>query len=112
MSVFRALYDERRYAREQLKDIVHIRVTADAFKGTVTAVPITPERARVLGKLLAVPGDGPLAGTVVPHPGDYERMLEILVHPEDWRDLLVDAEAYTAVDLGEIDRVMGIPVSR
>lgn len=113
MSVLEIIHRERQDARATgYKRIVHIRVTVDAIPGAPTTVPVTPERARVLGRLLMVRGEGPLTGSVVADPSDYEAMLELLIHPKDYADLLKDASAIAAVQIGEVDRVMGIPVSR
>lgn len=107
MSVELAIANQLNDARETgWQRIVHIRVTVDALAGSVTALPVTPERARTLGRLLAVPGG------VVADPSDYEGMLELLIHPADWADLLRDTTAIRSVKLGEPTRVMGIPVSQ
>jgi hypothetical protein len=112
MTVLDIIYRERQQARETgYKRIVHIRVTKDAILGAPTTVPVTPERARTLGRLLMVRSGG-LDGVVVADPSDYERMLELLIHPEDWAALLTEKTAFGyAVELGTIDHVMGIPVS-
>jgi hypothetical protein len=91
------------------RPVAQIRVTADAIRGSITTAPLTPERARVLGRLLAVPfGEGDSA--VVSDP-DNERLLEILIHPEDWRDLLTEEAPLSMLNLtGPIKRVAGVPV--
>lgn len=110
-SVSSALWRERQEARAQMRPIVHIRISRDAFLGSIVAVPVSPERARTLGKLWAFPD-----GTV---DAAYDgRALELLMHPEDWASLLKEFphENGHAVQLamraGEPDRVMGIPVSK
>lgn len=116
MSLFAAIAAEVDDSRATgYKRIVHIRVTTDALLGSLVTVPMTPERARVLGRLLMVSGDGPLAGSVVADPSDYERMQEILVHPEDWATILRDPGMYAYVQMPlhdtDVTRVLGIPVS-
>lgn len=109
-SIHRELHDARATG---YKRIVHIRVTADALAGSVTSVPVTPERARVLGKLLMIRSPGePLDGAVIADPADAEALLELLMHPLDWAELLADLDAIGYVSLGEPIRVMGIPVSQ
>jgi hypothetical protein len=95
-SVFRAIAHEVYEARAALRPITHIRVTRDALAGTVAALPITPERARTI-RLRAFPG-----GTVEADFGETERLLEIVIHPEDWRTLLTerDAVGVYAVNVG------------
>lgn len=112
MSVLHAISNELDAAAlSGYKRIVHIRLTTDALPGSVTSTPITPERARTLGRLLALPGGG-----VVADPRSTELLMEILIHPEDWAALLAETDApYTvqaAMKAGEPDRVYGIPVTR
>ncbi len=74
--------------------ITRIRVTTDAIPGSVVALPMTPERARLVGR------PGPL-----PH--------EILVHPEDWFGILVGASTFGPgwlASAGLPNRVLGLPV--
>lgn len=110
-SIVASLFRERNAADEQMRPIIHIRITTDAIAGSVVAVPVSPERARTLGKLWAFP-DGTIEAA-------YDgRALEILVHHEDWYSLLKEMPAdngfavQLAMKLGEPDRVLGIPVSR
>ena len=112
MSIFAALHSEIRHAREQDRPVVHVRVAKDALPGTVAAMPVTPERARALGTLLLLPDE-----TIVGSPVN-ERLLELLIHPEDWRGLLVEKDALgnyvvdyvVAPGEGGVTRVLGIPV--
>jgi hypothetical protein len=94
------------------KRIVHIRVTTDAIQGAPVSVPITPERARVLARLMMVPTQP--EPTVVADPMDYETMMEIVMHPADYCDVLKErAPGYlehSTVD--GVQRIMGIPVAR
>lgn len=111
MSVAALIFSERNQARERMRPIIHIRVTTDAIPGSPVAVPVTPERARTLGKIWAFPD-----GTV--EAAFDGRALELLVHPEDWYSLLKDMDAARdyvvqfGVQPGEPDRVFGIPVSK
>lgn len=94
------------------KRIVHVRVTTDAICGSMAAVPVTPERARAIGKLVALPDVGALAYTVAADPQWYERALELLIHPEDWIALLREIPmGATPLQLGDPKTVYGIPVS-
>lgn len=105
-SVFAAIARERHDADVQLRPIIHIRITKDAIPGTPAAVPVTPERARTLGRLWALP-DGSVDAA-------YDgRALEVVIHPEDWSRLLTEKDAMVgyAVQVGDPDRVLGIPVS-
>lgn len=74
--------------------ITQIRVTSDAIRHSPVSVPLTPERARVLGL-------GEADGL-----GD-ERLLELLVHPDDWRDLLCESRD---IGPGYPTVVQGVPV--
>jgi hypothetical protein len=99
------------------KRIVHIRVTTDALPGSPTSVPVTPERARTLGRLIALRDPRGGEATVAADPSDYERMLELLIHPQDWADVLRGADMFAGelapgMRPGEPDSVYGIPVSR
>lgn len=75
-------------AAEQDRPLAQIRVTTDAIPGSISTAPVTPERGRVLGKLRAVPVDG---GAAVEGDPSNERLLEILIHPDDWNLVLVEA---------------------
>lgn len=109
MSVFRAITREVYDAQAQLREIVHIRVSRNALAGSVVALPITPERARTI-RLRAFPG-----GAVDVDYGSTERLLEIVIHPEDWRDLLTEKDAVGAYVLNAestgIRRIYDIPVA-
>ena len=82
--------DEVRAEREDAC-VVRIRVTRDAVCGSVVAVPVTPERARVLARLVLVRDDRGSAA-VVADPAYYEHLREVLIHPADWMDLLASGE--------------------
>lgn len=89
--------------------IVQVRVTTDALPASPVTVPITPERARTMSAMRMMP-DG-----IVADPASYEGMLEVLLHPEDWQDVLADAERFAvqmATRPGEPNRIFGIPVVR
>lgn len=90
------------------KQIVHIRVTTDALQGSVTSTPVTPERARTIGRLMAIPAREGTA--VVAHPDSTETLLEILMHPADYETLMIE---YRAMGGREAPvALLGIPVSR
>jgi hypothetical protein len=95
-------------AELQARHIRGIRVTTDALAGSIVALPITPERARSY-RLLMIEGRGAVADPVV-----YERDLEVLVHPEDWRDFLKNLPNSVTFNesgaVGSVREVMGIPV--
>lgn len=112
MSLLKPFWDEIRQAREQDREVRWIRVTADAIPGSIVTTPITPERARQIA-LRAEPDFGS-DYTVDTDPKLILRpSLEIVVHPEDWAELLKDPEAaHWGIQIGEPDRVLGIPVTR
>jgi hypothetical protein len=112
MSLLKPFYDEIRQAREQDREVHWIRVTKDAIPGSIVTTPITPERARQI-RLRAEPEFGS-GYTVDTDPSLVGRPpLEIVVHPEDWAELLKDPEvARWGIQIGEPDRVLGIPVTR
>lgn len=94
------------------KRIVHIRVTTAALPGAPVSVPVTPERARVIGCLVTL--YSPRSGmTVDADPHWYESALELLIHPRDYTDLLTDANAASTVDLATgLRSVFGVPIAR
>lgn len=104
--LFESIDRELRDAEEQLREVVQIRVTPLALPGSVLLMPMSPERARVLGRLHMVRDRG-----VISDPKN-ERMMEVLMHPEDWAELLteVDHHHLHAHDLGEPRSIYGIPV--
>lgn len=114
MTIFAAVYREINDADTTgYKRIVHIRITPDAIPGSPVAVPVTPERARTLGRLIALPTkDG--EPSVTADPSDYERMLELLLHPQDWAQAKQEANELAmslSMRPGEPNRIYGIPVS-
>lgn len=102
LSVLGALYAEINEARAQCWNVLHVRVASDAIRGSVTTVAITPERARTLAAL-EVRGDE----TVEVAMSRTLSMREILVHPEDWNELLKEAEPQRDVTPTS---VFGLPV--
>jgi hypothetical protein len=90
------------------RTIIRIRVTTDAVRDSMLAAPITPERSRTLGRLMALEG-----GAVEAEPSNA---LELLVHPEDYQQLLWERDeigrSYGAGIGGEITRIMGLRVVR
>ncbi len=112
MSVLAAIHRELNdAAMTGYKRIVHMRVTTDALPGSITSVPVTPERARALGRLLLVPDANGQPLGVVADPMDYEKMLELLIHPADWHDLLLEKLPGGEYPPGLPTRIMGIPVA-
>lgn len=95
------------------KRVVQIRITTDALAGSIMACPITPERARTLGRMMAVRDEQRGGYCVVADPMDYEAMAEVLIHPADWHALLRDAP-HGAVALplqpSAPIRMFGVPV--
>lgn len=70
-------------AGEQDREILHVRVTLDALRGSPASVPVTLERLRALdwdheGRHMH--GRDGFASNASP--------LELLVHPSDWSDAL------------------------
>ena len=100
--VFEAVYDEVNQALTADRPIEHIRVSASALQGWVVVVPVTPERVDELGLTSRDPR-------------------ELLLHPEDWAELLRERRFHVkrAASYGEFvvgasrsgaRTVMGIPV--
>lgn len=118
--MYEAITREIHSAEEQGRPIAQVRVTTAAIPGSVTTAPMTPERARVLGRLLAMPSFPPLRGVrglgsetdEIVVFGDPTNLLEILVHPEDWRQLLTEVDKLWMLDRsGHVTRIAGVPVS-
>lgn len=112
MTVFEAVEREIRTTEETgYKQIVRVRITMDALKGTPVALPVTPERARVAGALRAIPDPRTGEALVVADPAWGERFLELLLHPADWLEARHFASSYGAhLDAGEKPTLMGLPV--
>lgn len=109
MTVLSVLHREIQEARAAARPLRHIRVSVDAIAGAPTTTPIAPERLRTLA-LRAIPGErGSESAGVVADPEAQERWLEIVIHPEDWRDVLVTAREELDT-LGPVRRVFGIEV--
>ena len=113
--IFAVLHKELHDARAAMRPVLHIRITTDAIPGTVTSTPLTPERLRVL-KPYVIHIEGRETPDVLADPTLVDRALEIVMHPQDWHDLLRDIESVQHVQIGmregEPDRVWGIPVTR
>ena len=109
MSTMETIWREVNDARSTgYQSIVHIRITTDALEGSPVTVPITPERARTIARLMIVKGHGVVADSM-----DYETKLELLMHPEDYMALLRDVDPMRyGIEIGEPTRIMGIPVTR
>lgn len=99
------VWGELLYAREQLLDVRRIRVTVDAIPGSPAVVPFTPERLRTM--YLRAHPDG-----VVAELAATDRWRELVIHPEDWHDLVLDS--YTDYEGFEMnpERVFGVRVVR
>lgn len=107
VSILDVLRREVKEARVQLLTIKRIRICADAIAGTPAVVPIAPERLRLIA--LRETGAG-----VIADPVAQERWREIVIHPEDWQDVLMEAKSFErSVDLETgVERVFGIEVER
>lgn len=90
--LIRLLWGEIQDARAQDRPIVQIRVTADAIHGAPTSTRMTPERARARAAKAVEIKDGPVAIA----SAESERWLELVIHPEDWRDLLIQEREPTS----------------
>lgn len=99
---------ELHHAREQARPLVQIRVTPLAIEGAITTVPMAPERSRVKGKLRAVPTGHSTA--VIADP-ENERLLEVLIHPEDWNRLLVELPTWDHHGASPLTALMGVPIA-
>lgn len=98
--------------------VIQVRVTPDALYGSPVLVPITPERARTLARLVAVHNWDDHTYVVIADPEDYERAYEILLHPGDWVTLRTEPDVL-ATGMLSYDprcragawRVYGVPVN-
>jgi len=80
------VFGELRDARAALRDPKLIRVTPDAIAESPVVVPMTPERARRHAAVINVTQRGGAEGLVA---DPRARLYELLIHPSDWRELLV-----------------------
>jgi hypothetical protein len=87
--------------------VVHVRVTPHAIPGSVVAVPIPPERSRLLRADPDLDAIETANYVEIVGRGGIGVLLEILVHPHDWQQLLRDAGS---VLIGAPDAVHGLPV--
>lgn len=75
------------------KTVVQIRVTAHAIPGSIVCLPVTrPDGCR-----------------------PYEPLLEVLVHPDDWREFLITltwGNVHLSTDSDDVLYVLGLPVAR
>jgi len=109
MKAIETLWREINDAAIQMRPIQHIRVTTDAFAGSPSVAPISPERARQV-RLLAIPAyNGDIS--VVADPEVVARTLELLVHPKDWYDALHEMSCNPA-HFPNATEFMGIKVIR
>lgn len=91
--VSEAIRREIDQARGGDRPVASVRVTESALPGTVAAVSLSPERAESLRL------DARLA----------EAAVEILVHPDDYAELLEEPGLELAEDSG-VRRVFGVPL--
>jgi hypothetical protein len=73
--------------------VASVRVTQSALPGAVAAVSLSPERADALGL------DAVLA----------ERAVEVLLHPDDYAELLEEPTP-DLTESGGVQRVFGVPL--
>lgn len=79
--------------------VAHVRITPLALPGSIVAVTITPERARTVCRPLMLETQA-----VVPDV-EWERTVEILIHPKDYEAFLI-AERVA----GNVTRLLGLRV--
>lgn len=95
MDVAEAIRRELGDARAAERPVAAVRVTASALPGTVVAVSLAPERIAELGL------DRQLG----------ERAAEIIVHPDDYEQLLeAPAPTLTRDEPDGVMRVFGVPL--
>jgi hypothetical protein len=93
--VAQAIRREIDEARSGDRPVASVRVTESALSGTVAAVSLSPERAESLRL------DAQLA----------ERAVEILVHPDDYAELLEEPDPGLSTDEGSgVRLVFGVPL--
>lgn len=107
MTMFDVLHREIVQAQERAVEVVQIRVSADAIPGSATTTMIAPERLRLLAAQQRefLHSEGGLTAD----PEKQERWREIVMHPEDWRDVLTDP-AVRQFGGGVPTAIFGIPV--
>lgn len=92
MSVLHVLEGELREARARQLQVARVRITDAALEGSPVTVLISPERARI-ARLSA---------------RDLERVREIVIHPADWNEVLL--EKHDGRYLVTADEVFGVAV--
>jgi hypothetical protein len=92
---------ELRAAEVADRPVLGLRITMAALRGSVAALPVTPERARLFG-LLEIRDHVSYAG-VIADPKIWGRSLELLVHPADWMEVLADADCYAMMSQASAD---------
>ena len=106
MSELAAIFDQINAAarREYQPNLVQIRVTNDALKGSITEVPMHPDRAR---RFLTPRQrqDGSIDWFT-----DKACPREILMHPEDWARLKTQTTPIWPRSESAGQSVLGIPV--
>lgn len=93
-------------AESRLLEVRRIRVTPDAFAGSPVLAMIPPERLRKEA-LRAFPG-----GVVDADLEPMERWREIIVHPQDWAEVLREMTPVSGLETkgGRVIRLFGIEV--
>lgn len=103
-AIAREVHDARATGRQR---VVHVRVTPHALPGSVVSVPIPPERSRLLRADPDLDAIETANYVEIVGRGGIGVLLEILVHPQDWQQLLIaDASAL----IGAPEECHGLPV--
>lgn len=110
MNAFDAIRQQVYDARLQDREVLHLRVTRQALPGSIVALPLTPERARALRTLWAV-RQGDMSVTALPDLEVLERYVEVVMHPDDYLDLLGVAHTVNVDVRSGVQRVLGYPIT-
>jgi hypothetical protein len=108
--IWEAIVSEINHAELDDRRVRALRVTTDAVAGSLAAMPITPERARTVGRLWMLEDS-----TVVAEDLLYD--LELLVHPSDWYALLAERGpsgqfvVQPHATVANVEHILGIPVT-
>lgn len=105
MNILHAVHRELDDAIINGQQVVQIRVTSDALQGSIVALPITPERARVIGQVMILETGGVVADL------HHENVAELMVHSLDWMQLRSAAYRDLVLDVGAVTRIYGLPVA-
>lgn len=91
MNAYAAVQEEMRREQAAGRVPVRIRVTPAAIPGVPTCLPMQSLRFKL--------------GVTV------ENRVEVLIHPDDWREILEVMEGITGEGLHELLRAFGLPVA-